>query len=488
MKNKTSTVKSGLWQLANVLLFSGIQLAFYGYFARVLTKADFGIIAIANVFIGLSSVMAESGMGSALIFKQETEKQHYTIALFSNIAIGVLFWVILYFSAESIAAFYDSENLTLILRVMSFGFVIRSFGSVSNFLLQKDMKFKKLFIVEVVSNIVSSVAGILASLYWDLGIWALIYSILLMILLNSIGYSFYNKEKILVFSGIQKKHFSDLFSFGLGLTLVRLSNFFATNGVNFLIGKLLTLTSLGVFERMFKIMILPGKYLGNVLDKVMFPSMSRFNDSQERLYEYYRKGLVFVNAIMFPATLLLILFSKEIIYILLGEKWLDSVTSLRILFLCLLFRVSIRMCDSVIRAKGLVYRSARNKFINAVFLALLVYVGHYWGVNGICVAMVIYSINSYFTMSYLVQKSFDKKMIDLVLPFVAPLKYAFLVAIIAIPTYYFSSTLSVPFLLPAMLSSLALMLAIGVVYLKYPQILGEDILWIVKAIKKNKKS
>lgn len=487
MKNKNSTIKSGLWQLGNVLIFSAIQLGFYGYFARVLPKADFGLIALANVFISLSAMLAESGLGAALIYKQNTEKQHYMVAFLSNIIIGLFFWVILYFAAAPISRFFDYPSLKLVLRVMSFGFLLRSFGSVSNFLLQKNIKFKKLFIVEVSSNLLSSIIGIGLSLYWDMGIWALIYSILLMILFNSIGYMIFNKQQIIVFSGLKKRHFRDLFSFGAGLTLVKLSNFLSTNGINFLIGKLMTLTNLGVFERLYRVMILPGRYVGNVLDKIMFPSMARFNDDNDRLYAYYRKALVLVNAIMFPTTLLLILFSKEIIYILLGEKWMDSVTPLRILFLCLLFRVSIRMCDSVVRARGLVYKSALNKFINALLLAGMVYAGHYWGIIGICLAMVMFSITGYFSISYLVQKSFNKKMIDILLPFLTPLKYAFLVGAVAIPTYYGMQLLFSIFLVPSLATVSILGILLAIIVFKFPYLLGEDNLQILKTLKRTKK-
>jgi O-antigen/teichoic acid export membrane protein len=478
-----STVKAGGWQLLNVILFALIQLFFYGFFARILPKSDFGVIAIANVFIGLASLLTESGLGAALIYKQNTTEGHYAVVFLSNLIIGFVFWALLFFLAKPIASFYKNDQLLSVLRVLSFNFVLQSFGSVSDFLLQKKMQFKSLFIIEVLSNLISSVAGVWAALYFNLGIWALIYSILLMTLLNSIGYFLFNKEKI-AFRGFSKLYFSELFSFGAGLTLVRITNFFTTNGINFFIGKLVSMSNLGVYERTFKIMTLPGTYLGNILDKVMFPSMARFNTDDVKLYDYYKKGLAFVNAIMFPATLLLILFSREIVYIILGKSWLSSVVTLRILFLCLLFRVSIRMCDSVVRAKGLVYKSARNKFINALLLVALVYVGSFWGVNGICVGTLIFSIIGYITMSVLVQKSFNKNMRQVFTAFFIPLKYAFFIGIVAVPVYFLIAAFSSLFMLPLIISCAVLIIVLLLIFTKFPNLIGDDILWFAERIKK----
>lgn len=483
MTKNVSTVKAGGWQLLNVILFALIQLFFYGFFARVLPKSDFGVIAIANVFIGLASLLTESGLGAALIYKQDTTDGHYAVAFLSNLIIGILFWALLFFLAKPIASFYKNDQLLPVLRVLSFNFVLQSFGSVSDFLLQKKMQFKSIFIIEVSANLISSVAGILAALFLHLGIWALIYSMLMLTMLNSIGYFIFNKQKI-AFRGFSKLYFSDLFSFGAGLTLVRISNFFTTNGINSFIGKLISMDSLGVYERTFKIMTLPGNYLGNVLDKVMFPSMSRFNDDDSKLYEYYKKGLAFVNAIMFPVTLLLILFSREVVYIILGSTWLNTVLSLRILFLCLLFRVSIRMCDSVLRAKGLVYKSARNKFINAAILVGLVYIGHFWGINGICFGTFIFSVVGYVTMSVLVHKSFNKDLKSIFTSFITPLKYTFFIGLITIPVYYITASLSSLFMLPLIISSVVLAIILMLIFTKMPGLVGDDILWFVTRIKK----
>jgi PST family polysaccharide transporter len=481
MKN-VSAVKAGMWQLLNVILFAFIQLVFYGFFARVLPKSDFGVIAIANVFIAFASLLTESGLGASIIFKQNTTSAHHGVAFLSNLAIGISFWALLFFLAKPISIFYNNALLESVLRVLSFNFVLQAFGSVSDYLLQKKMKFKAIFFIEVSANLISSAVGIYAALFWHLGIWALIYSILLLTMLNSIGYFILNKEKI-GYKNLRKTHFSDLFSFGAGLTLVRITNFFNTNGINFLIGKLISMTSLGVYERTFKIMTLPGNYLGNVLDKVMFPSMARFNNDEIKLYEYYKKGLFLVNAIMFPATLLLILFSNEIIYIVFGKAWLNTVLTLRILLLCLLFRVAIRMCDSVIRAKGLVYKSAKNKFINALILTVLVYTGHFWNVNGICAAMVIFSIISYVSMSVLVQKSFNKSLKDVVTSFFTPIKYALFIGVITVPVYYLIASVSSVFILPLIVTVIILVMILLLIFTKFPGLVKGDIIWFLQRVK-----
>src|SRR5690606_34289468 len=111
-----------------------------------------------------------------------------------------------------------------------------------------------------------------------------------------------------------------------------------------------------------------SKYLGGILDKVMFPVMSQIQDDEERLFKIYHFGLGFSNSILMPIALYLIYFSEAIVLILLGREWMEAVIPLQIMFGILPFSISSRMADSVIRAKGYIYKNVIRKYIYVLVL------------------------------------------------------------------------------------------------------------------------
>ena len=278
---------------------------------------------------------------------------------------------------------------------------------------------------------------------------------------------------------MSKKHFNDLFSFGAGMTLIRFNNYLNSFGFQSLIAKLVPLSALGIFERSYRIMIMPASYLGGTVDRVMFPGMSKFNDNDEKLYSYGKKMLRIVNVIMVPSTALFILYTKEIVTLLLGSKWMDAVLPLRILFLSLPFRISVMMCDSVIRAKGKVYKAAYRKFLYTITLFLGVSIGSVWGIIGICIATSAAAIFNYFNMLSLVKKIFKTDNTIFFDPFIEPLKLVFFVLLFTAPVYFFVSSFSGFYFTPFLTSFLLLIIAVVLIFKIKPYIFGETLNWFI---------
>ena len=141
-----------------------------------------------------------------------------------------------------------------------------------------------------------------------------------------------------------------------------MNNYLTNSGVNLLLGRLMSLDVLGLFERSYRTMMIPGKLLGDVIDKVMFPAMSQLQDDEEVLTKMYERNLSYSLLITLPLGLWLSLHAEWIVEILWVHNGSNH-TALEVLFLAVPIRVTMRLTDSVIRAKGLVYRSAARKFL-----------------------------------------------------------------------------------------------------------------------------
>lgn len=367
-----SIKRSVFWQGSNVAGIAIIQIVYYALLARILSPDDFGLIAIAQSFLNLATLFSQVGMGPALVQHRNPSDAHLSTAFWAHCGLGLLLYLLTYICAPTIGSFFDSEALVAILPILTIGFLFSSASASSLSMIQRSMDFRYLFIAENVSFLAGMSTG-LSLAYSGYGVWSIVYGSLVqqaMMLLFSV-------YRIRIPLGVawSPSAFKELFHFGAGLTLIRMNNYLTNSGINLLLGRLMSLNVLGLFERSYRTMMIPGKLLGDVIDKVMFPAMSKLQDEEEALTKMYERNLSYSLLVTLPLGLWLSLHAQWIVEILLGAQWLETIPALEILFLAVPIRVTMRLTDSVIRAKGLVYRSAARKFL----YTLVLFAGLYWG-------------------------------------------------------------------------------------------------------------
>ena len=142
--------------------------------ARMLTPHDYGSVALLSIFISIATVFVQSGLSTALIQKKDTDETDYSSVFYYSVVLALIVYIILFFSAEWIAAFYTIPELVPILRVMSVTLFPGAFNALQIAILSKQMQFKKQFYSSLSAAILSGIIGLgLASMNY--GPWALVY-------------------------------------------------------------------------------------------------------------------------------------------------------------------------------------------------------------------------------------------------------------------------------------------------------------------------
>lgn len=393
--NKQKLVKSGLWQFSNSMLLITSQIVCNAIIARYVTKKEFGIMAITNAFINFACFFTEGGMGDALLQRKEVEPQHKNAALFYSGLLSLAMYIGLYYAAPWISSFYDEPVLIPVLRVLGFSFIILSLASASMNLLQKEFRFKQVFFSDSVSLAISNILGVVLAMN-GYGVWSLVYSILMYNIGTLIMVWIF--QPIPVHIGSTLRHWKDLFSYGVGLTLIRIYNFISGFGIMLEIGKLVPIKTLGTFERSYRITNIPVRYLGDMIQKVMMPFMVKINDEDDKLFAFFYRSMAFSNALLLPISAFAFVFCKPIVLILLGSKWSDAVLPMQILFISLPFRITTKVSDVLMRAKNLVYKNANRKLQYVIVLCVSVYFASQWGLTGIAIAVTGSAVFSYISM------------------------------------------------------------------------------------------
>ena len=137
------------WSGAAIVCRTGLQLIVFIILARILSPREFGLMGMLIVFVNFAALFSELGFASALVQRKEIEERHRSSIFWLNIMIGIGLTVIIASSAPLIAGFYREPALVPIAMVVAINFTTGSFKVVQTALLQREMKFKRLALINI---------------------------------------------------------------------------------------------------------------------------------------------------------------------------------------------------------------------------------------------------------------------------------------------------------------------------------------------------
>jgi len=171
---KSLTLNGLKWSFADSFVNKAIQFIVGIILARLLSPEEFGLIGMITVFISLSEIIIDSGLSQSLIRKKVCTQIDYNTMFYINITLGILMFAILFLVSPHIAIFYKKPELETILKTMSIVLVINSIGLVEQTQLIREINFKVITKISLISSICSGLVGIVLALlgfsYWSL-VW-----------------------------------------------------------------------------------------------------------------------------------------------------------------------------------------------------------------------------------------------------------------------------------------------------------------------------
>lgn len=208
---KTKVISGLFWKFAERIGAQGVSLLVSIILARILSPEDYGLVALTTIFITISNVFIESGLGTALIQKKDADDLDFSSVLYFNMIISLILYMLIYFWSPFIANFYNKLELIAVLRVLSISIIFAGVKSVQNAYVSRKLIFKKFFMCTLIGTIGSAILGIWMA-YEGYGVWALVAQQLTNIIISTFMLFITIKWKpVLKFSFERVKH---LYKFG----------------------------------------------------------------------------------------------------------------------------------------------------------------------------------------------------------------------------------------------------------------------------------
>ena len=386
--------------------------------ARLLSIDDFGRIGMIMVFVALANTFVESGLGAAIIQKKKLDNYDYDTVFIWNLLVSLILYIVLYFSAPFIASFYRMMDLVLLLRVQGVILLINAFCIVPTTTLMKQLKFKQIFKVNIVSIVLGSSVGIILALY-GFGIWSLVVKMIFVSLFQCMLLWILCKWKPrLMFSF---RSFKGMFNYGTFILLSSLANKFYDNIQSLIIGRSFSASTLGLYTQAKSLEQIPSDTLSTAVNQVFFPVFSKMQDDMIGLRKNIKMNLQMLSFLNFPMSAFLMVVAEPIIVLLYSDKWLGSVYYFKILclysMLITINTTNIVLLKSIGKVKLFFYSQIVKRIVGVIIIFFGLY---YFGMKGLLWGVVINAYLWWIIGSYCSDKAIGKFGFILQFKYVSP--------------------------------------------------------------------
>jgi len=393
---KDKTVKGLGWSALDNAARYGMQFIIGIVLARLLSPDDYGLLGLVGIVTVVCTALVNGGFTTALIRKKDATDEDYNTAFICNLSMSLLLYVVIFLCAPWIAAFFEREELTALVRASSLGLIIGALGMVQQTRLTKRIDFKTQTKITIAATALSGIIGIGMALT-DFGVWALVAQQLTSQVVTTMLLYIYNRW-MPQFS-FSKSSFHDLFGFGWKMMLSALLDAVWKELYQAVVGKFYNPATLGQYTRARHYANLFSSNLTTVVQRVTYPVLSNIQDDKERITYVYRR--IIRMSMFITATLLFALaaVSEPLIYCMIGPKWHEASTYLPLI--CLnstlypLHAINLNMLQVQGRSDLFLGLEVIKKIITLVPL----FIGAFVGIMPMLMANLVIGIIAYFLNS-----------------------------------------------------------------------------------------
>jgi O-antigen/teichoic acid export membrane protein len=315
---KDQIAKSIFWM---VWSRGGVQLlSFIGTLvvARWLSPSDYGVMALVGIWTGTIAMVADMGLGWAIVQFPDVEEEEIQGCFWITLLTTSIAFLSLYMLAPAVARWFESPQLTDVLRVSSVTLLLFAFGLVPSAMLRKRLALDKIAQAEMMS--VAASMPVMLVLAWNgAGVWALVFSSLVQGVTGVLALiAFYPWRPRLQFSG---RRLGAMLRFSVSAIGANLGWSLYSQIDSLIVGKLTNEQTLGVYAMAKQLAIMPVTKISVVVNQLAAPIMARIQDEQERLRMGFLRLVRLVTCLTLPLCVGLALVAEDLIPVVLGDKW-----------------------------------------------------------------------------------------------------------------------------------------------------------------------
>lgn len=396
-----------------------VQLLGLLVLSRLLTPADFGLVAIVFAISNFAMLLRDMGMAAAIIQRESLDEETKLTAHWSNCLIGVALAAALLALSHPLELLFKAPGLAPLVQLSALSFPFLSGTTVHQALLERANKFATVARIEIIALVAGFIVAVVSA-YEGAGAYSLVFQTLTVSVLSAV--QFWMASELKVRWRWSREHARTLWSFSGNLFGFNLVNYFSRNADTMIIGRVLGPTHLGPYSLAYRVMLFPLQNLTFVATRALFPMMSRQQNSPQELGAMHLRLLSVISFFTAPMMAGLFVLRETFVDVAFGDGW-DTVAML------FLWLAPIGFIQSLVSAGGVVFQALgrtdllfRLGLLSSVLHVTGFAVGVQWGLSGVAAGyFVITAVNSVISLGvllHLMQQTVPR-LLSAVLPAIA---------------------------------------------------------------------
>ena len=343
--------------------------------ARILVPEDFGLVGMVTAFTGFLGLFKDAGLSMVTVQRSSINDEQTSTLFWLNMGVGLLLCAASFAIAPVLVSFYHEPRLRSVTQILGIGFLFSAASAQHQALLQRQMRFSSLGMIDIVSQVSGIAVGITMALA-GFGYWALVWMTLIVSFANML--CVWHTTSWIPMIPRRDVGIRSMFHFGGTVTVNAVIMYFAYNAEKVLLGRFWGAEALGIYGRAFNLINLPTGQLNAAIGGVAFPALSRLQEDPDRFRNYFLKGYSLFLALTIPITLGCALFADDIVFVLLGPKWENAALIFRLLAPTVLAFAFINPFGWLLWSRGQVGRSLKMALVMAplIIAAYVAGLGH----------------------------------------------------------------------------------------------------------------
>jgi O-antigen/teichoic acid export membrane protein len=377
---KGKSVRGGLYTIGATVIAQILQFGSVVILARILLPEHFGLIAMVTALTALADRFNHLGLSIATIQEKVITHEQTSTLFWINAFISILVAIAIAGASTAIASFYNEPNLVAVTIALSLRFIFGGLNVQHEALLRRQLRFGSMACVQVLANLLSIWLGIELALH-EFTYWALVWKDVAKSVVEMIGTWIACRwwpGLPAPYSGI-----GNLLRVGRNVVSIDLVFWLSRSADQILLGRVAGAHALGLYKQAFQLMAAPMSQLTYPVGSVAISSLSALQDEPIRYERYYTKLLSLLSFFTIPLVIYLIVFSEDVIRVVLGEKWLEATWIFRLLAVGALIEPLLMTCAHVMITQKKSLRLFWWGVTYGASLVLAFLIGVRWGSIGV---------------------------------------------------------------------------------------------------------
>ena len=401
---KNQVISGLFWKFGERIIAQGVSFVISVILARLLMPEQYGVIALILIFLNIANVFVTNGLGESLIQKQDSGDTEFSTMIYCSLAISGVLYMMIFIFAPFIASFYDNEELIILIRILALQLPLSAIKTIQHAYVSKHMMFRKFFFSTLGGTLISGTIGVIMA-YQGCGVWALAEQYLVNSAIDMLVLFFTVPWRPKLMFDMQSAKI--LFAYGWKLMLSQLINTLYNELRSLIIGKIYSSADLAYYNRGNHFPSLIITNINTAISNVLFPAMSKVNNSIADVKNMTRRSMKVSSYIIFPLMTGMIAAAEPMVRVLLTEKWIFCVPFLRLCCIYWAFQPLQTANVQAIKAVGRSDICLKLEVIKKFIGFALLFASVPFGVFAIVISNTVYG-----GISMLINIRPNKKLID----------------------------------------------------------------------------